>query len=535
MREERPESASEQDETAREIVAEAEPSFFADPKRLIQTAIAVVLLLVAIYVLVPKIFDLQDALGKIEQGDPVWIAVGIAFCVAHVRGLRRALPRRRRREGDPPEWGESYQITMAGLAATRLFSAGGAGGILLTYWALRKAGMERRQSVCRMVAFLVVLYSVYLASLVIFGVLLRTGVLSGDAPLSGTVIPAALAALAIFIGLLIALLPDDFERRIERHTSGRFGRIAKRIATAPATFAQGTRTAIAFVRHPSAGALAFGGAIGFWGANIAILWASFHAFDVSVPLGGWSSSAVRSSTTAPLTVTPRTVRSPDPARGRVDRLRRQPAARLRDRQRRGRHRPRVPPRRRPAPGALAQLGAGRRADGAPRGAALAVAGDALPRQPPRRPPRPGHRVLAGVRGLGGRLDRGPPRPARLHRPAGHRLRRRPEHHLAHPRRRLNTRPMLEALAVVQPVTSHRIDTGWLAESTHGGLLLAVFGAITEPTSRCCAGCTTTPGRRWPSPSTSPPGPVERGPRRRPELRPADAGPSGLARGDPAPA
>ena len=54
---------------------------------------------------------------------------------------------------------ESYEITMAGLAATRLFSAGGAGGILLTYWALRKAGMERRQSVCRMVAFLVVLYS----------------------------------------------------------------------------------------------------------------------------------------------------------------------------------------------------------------------------------------------------------------------------------------------------------------------------------------------------------------------------------------
>jgi uncharacterized protein (TIRG00374 family) len=285
VREERPESASEQDETAHQIVAEAEPSFFADPKRLIQTAIAVVLLLVAIYVLVPKLFDLQDALGKIDQGDPVWIAVGVAFCVimfaAYVALFRGVV-------GEKVihlEWGESYQITMAGLAATRLFSAGGAGGILLTYWALRKAGMERRQSVCRMVAFLVVLYSVYLASLVIFGVLLRTGVLSGDAPLSGTVIPAALAAVAIVIGLLIALLPDDFERRIERHTSGRFGRIAKRIATAPATFAQGTRTAIAFVRHPSAGALAFGGAIGFWGANIAILWASFHAFDVSVPLG----------------------------------------------------------------------------------------------------------------------------------------------------------------------------------------------------------------------------------------------------------
>src|SRR4051794_16375126 len=126
---------------------------------------------------------------------------------------------------------------MAGLAATRLFSAGGAGGILLTYWALRKAGMERRQSVCRMVAFLVVLYSVYLAALVIFGILLRAHVLSGEAPLSGTIIPAALAAVAIVVGLLLALVPDDIERRIERHTSGRFGRVAKRLATAPAAFA----------------------------------------------------------------------------------------------------------------------------------------------------------------------------------------------------------------------------------------------------------------------------------------------------------
>ncbi len=44
----------------------------------------------------------------------------------------------------PLSWREAYEINMAGLAATRLFSAGGAGGIALTYWALRKAGMPRR-------------------------------------------------------------------------------------------------------------------------------------------------------------------------------------------------------------------------------------------------------------------------------------------------------------------------------------------------------------------------------------------------------
>ena len=47
----------------------------------------------------------------------------------------------------------------------------------------------------------------------------------------------------------------------------------------------------------------------------------------------------------------------------LDRVRRQPTARLRQRQRGGRHGPRVPTRRRPAPRALAQQRARRRADG----------------------------------------------------------------------------------------------------------------------------------------------------------------------------
>src|SRR4051794_36835482 len=285
VREERPQSASEQPENTRDTVAEAEPSFFADPKRLIQTAIAVILLLVAIYVLVPRLFDLQDAVDKIGEGNPLWIGVGVLFCVgmfaAYVALFRGVVGQ----DVVHLNWRESYQITMAGLAATRLFSAGGAGGILLSYWALRKAGMERRQAICRMVAFLVVLYSVYLAALVVFGILLRTHVLSGEAPLSGTLIPAALAAVAIAIGLLMTLVPDDVERRMERHASGRFGKVAKRLATVPAAFAEGVRTAMTFVRQPRSAVMAFGGAIGFWGANIAILWASFHAFDVSVPLG----------------------------------------------------------------------------------------------------------------------------------------------------------------------------------------------------------------------------------------------------------
>jgi uncharacterized protein (TIRG00374 family) len=264
---------------------EEEPSFFADPKRLIQTGVIVVLLVAGIYLLLPSIVGIDDAVEEIKTADGLWIVIALAFnvlafgsYVALFRGVVGDAVRLR--------WSESYQITMAGLAATRLFSAGGAGGIVLTYWALRKAGMPRRQTACRMVAFLVLLYAVYMLTVVIDGILLRTGVVNGNNPPGLTIVPAAIAGVVIIVFLAIAFLPEDFERRMHSFSRGlRFGALIRRLSTAPATLASGTRTAIAFVREPSRGGLAIAGAIGFWAANIGILWAAFHAFDVHVPLG----------------------------------------------------------------------------------------------------------------------------------------------------------------------------------------------------------------------------------------------------------
>jgi uncharacterized protein (TIRG00374 family) len=174
---------------------------------------------------------------------------------------------------------------MAGLAATRLFSAGGAGGIVLTYWALRKAGMPRKETAARMVAFLVLVYAVYMVTLVVNGVLMSAGVFDVPAPPGLTIVPAAFAGGVIIIFLLMALVPGDLERRVSGVSQEHFwGRMARRLATAPATIAIGTRGAIAFVRDPSRGGLAVAGAVGFWAAQIGILWASFQAFGVDVPL-----------------------------------------------------------------------------------------------------------------------------------------------------------------------------------------------------------------------------------------------------------
>jgi len=260
-----------------------------DRRKLVSGFALVLLLVVAIYVLFPKIVGADEAVDKLDEATWYWIVVAIGFNVlafgAYVALFHGVLAGTREDEVHRRlDMRASYQITMAGLAATRIFSAAGAGGLVLTYWALRKAGMPRRRAGCRMFAFLVLTYFVYLASLVIFGVLLRTGVLHGPAPLAGTVVPAAVSGGIIVLFLMIALIPDDFERRIQHYAQGyRRVRYLQRIATVPATLAMGTRTAIAYIRHPQRGLLAVGGAVGFWAANIGILWASFEAFGGHVP------------------------------------------------------------------------------------------------------------------------------------------------------------------------------------------------------------------------------------------------------------
>jgi uncharacterized protein (TIRG00374 family) len=282
------------DEAAADVEAdELEVSRFQallqDRRKIVSGIVLVLLLVVAIYVLFPKIVGADEAVENLDDARWYWIVVAIGFNVlafaAYVALFRGILGGTRDDEVHRRlDLRVSYQITMAGLAATRIFSAAGAGGIVLTYWALRKAGMPRRRAACRMVAFLVLTYFVYLAALVIFGVLLRTGVLPGRAPLAGTVVPAAVSAGLIILFCLIALIPHDFERRIYHYAGGyRRVRYLQRLAKGPATLATGTRTAIAYIRDPQRGLLAVGGAVGFWAANIGILWASFEAFGGDVP------------------------------------------------------------------------------------------------------------------------------------------------------------------------------------------------------------------------------------------------------------
>jgi uncharacterized protein (TIRG00374 family) len=242
-----------------------------------------------LYFVLPKILGLRETWDRIQRGDVWWFAIAALLeagsFLGYVALFRGVFVRETDENAARIGWRASYEITMAGLAATRLFASAGAGGVALTAWALRRAGLEARTVACRMIAFLAILYSVYMLTLVVDGIGLFTGLIPGSAPFAITIVPAIFGATVIVLFLLVSLLPGDFERLVGRWTSGggRLGTLARRLAAAPASAARGVRTAIALLR--SRNPLLLGG-IAWWGFDIMVLWACFHAFGTTIPPKG---------------------------------------------------------------------------------------------------------------------------------------------------------------------------------------------------------------------------------------------------------
>ncbi|HTD09075.1 MAG TPA: lysylphosphatidylglycerol synthase transmembrane domain-containing protein [Solirubrobacteraceae bacterium] len=235
-----------------------------------------------LYFVLPKLAGVGKTLDRIEGGDSWWVAFGVVLELLSFAGyvvlFRSVLARGQERVG----WLESYEITMAGLVATRLFAAAGAGGVALTAWALRRSGMEPRLVACRMVAFMVLLYVVYAGSLLLDGIGLGTGLFPGGGSFAITLVPAIVAAVLFAMAGAMALLPGDLERRLNGWASGS-GRAAHWVAravTIPALAANGVRTAIDLIRSRDARLL---GALAWWGFDLSVLWAMFHAFGSAPP------------------------------------------------------------------------------------------------------------------------------------------------------------------------------------------------------------------------------------------------------------
>lgn len=177
----------------------------------------------------------------------------------------------------------SAQLTLAGVVATRLFSAGGAGGIAFTGWVLHRAGMTTTQAARRLTAFMILLYSIYLGTLLVGGLLVVLGLFHGVPRLLGLIAFIVGLGSAIIAGLLV-LVPGDLERRATAAAqgSGPFSKAAAKLATIPQVAGHGTRLAIQIAReNPSVMLWSFI----WWAFDIATLWACFQAFGEPPPIG----------------------------------------------------------------------------------------------------------------------------------------------------------------------------------------------------------------------------------------------------------
>jgi uncharacterized protein (TIRG00374 family) len=273
-------------ERSREAVkppGEEMPRVHVTRRRALLFAVFVVSALAFLYVVLPQLGGVSHTWDRLDSGDAWWIAIAVGLQLLSMASYILIF----HGVSVPPDsritWSESYQITMAGLAATRLFAAGGAGGVAVTAWALTRSGMERREVAQRMIAFLVLLYGVYMAAMVVCGVGLYIGLFPGPHPFAITIVPAIVGATAIAAFLALAFVPEDLEQRLGalNRRNRRVPRWLRRLATAPAAASGGVRFAIRKLRHPD---LAMIGAVSWWGFNVAVLYAAFRAFGQPPPI-----------------------------------------------------------------------------------------------------------------------------------------------------------------------------------------------------------------------------------------------------------
>jgi uncharacterized protein (TIRG00374 family) len=236
-----------------------------------------------VYYVIPQIAGLGPTLRRLSTGDTWWLALGVFVEALSIGGEVVLLRGVFFRPGGRIGWKASYEITMAGGVATKVFAAAGAGGVALTAWALRGSGLAEGEVATGMVCYEILNYAVYMAALAIVGFGLWVGVFAGPAPIGITLIPALFGTAVIAVVLSMMFVEAPVERylagRADR-SSGRRQRWWRRAAALPRALRSGLGAAFAMVRRRDPSLL---GVLAAWGFDIAALWASFRAFGHSPP------------------------------------------------------------------------------------------------------------------------------------------------------------------------------------------------------------------------------------------------------------
>jgi uncharacterized protein (TIRG00374 family) len=232
--------------------------------RLIGLAI-LVLVVVGVITLLPGLASLRT---RLSHADPGWLAVGAALKVlsglSYVAVFRSVFCRRM-------NWRLSTQIGLSELGANAVIPTGGAGGLALGAWALRRGGMDADRIARRSVAFFLLTSVPNVLGVILIGIGLATGVLAGHVNLALSIGPALIAIGAVVLVLASRRWTAAAQLKLARKRGQR-----SRLARSLGAMSEGAEESLSLLRQGNLWLLS--GLLGYLAFDVMILWSTFHAF-----------------------------------------------------------------------------------------------------------------------------------------------------------------------------------------------------------------------------------------------------------------
>ena len=230
---------------------------------LVLAAVAVVV--VAVVVLAPGLASLRERFAGAEAG---WLAVAaglqVLSCASYVLVFRAVFCQRM-------SWRTSTEIGLSELAANSILSVGGAGGLALGAWILRRGGVAVGHIARRTVAFFLLTSLANVGFLILGGIALATGALSGAPSVLYGIVPALGGVLLVSLALGARSTAGRLAQRTQRDRVARVFRVV----------GEGVDEALTLLRAYEP--LIILGAAGYMLFDVAMLGVCFAAFGNDVP------------------------------------------------------------------------------------------------------------------------------------------------------------------------------------------------------------------------------------------------------------
>jgi len=252
------------------------PSF--STRTIVLGLLLVIVLAAGLIILLGKLAGYQEVLRALERAGGPWLIACLVLELASFTGYVVSLRAVIAGGGGPgirPVL--MLRVWLASVGATRIVSPGGAGGLAIIYWLLRRAGLAARDSIGRALGFNIAIFAMFGAWAFVTAVMLALSL--GDSAPAGITLPWIIgvpvigtAALWVSHGARGHRLAVDTAR----------GWVRKALAGA----VSGLIVARRVFALPRPNIAAISGGLLYWAADVGCLWAALSAVGADVSLHG---------------------------------------------------------------------------------------------------------------------------------------------------------------------------------------------------------------------------------------------------------